>query len=290
MREMVDSGEHWGRVSPMRWGRLIPAAVLGVLVFTSLAQAANPKAAALVKEGDRLYKENKYREAAEALKKAYDLEPAPVLLYNIARAFDQAGELTLALDNYRQFVGQEAADPALVKKANLAMDRLRTLVAKEEAGKQVQDADKKRLEDEAAAAKEKAAREEEKARVQKEGYDLKEKAAAEAAKSKTSGRLVGALVVGGLAVGALGSGIAFGVIATGSKKSFVSANSVADKTRFAADTRTQALIADISFGVAIAAAVTAVIIFPKGGEPEKSVQVVISPTIGGAFVGLGGRF
>src|SRR5256885_12028992 len=107
----------------MRWGRLIPTAVLGLLLCAGLAAAANPTAAALIKDGDRLYKENKYREAAEALKKAYELEPAAVLLYNIARAFDQAGELQLALDNYRQFVGQEGADPGLVKKANLAMDR-----------------------------------------------------------------------------------------------------------------------------------------------------------------------
>ena len=275
----------------MRWGRLIPAAVLGLMIVSSLAQAANPKVAALVKEGDRLYKENKYREAAEALKKAYDLEPSPVLLYNIARAFDQAGELKLALENYRQFVGQEAADPQLVKKANLAMDRLRTLVAREEAGKQVQDADKKRLEDEAAAAKEKAAQEAEKARAQKEAYEAKEKAAQAAASKKTSTRLVAALVIGGVGVAALGSGIAFGVLATGSKNSFRSAGSVADKQRYANDTRTQSLIADVSFGVAIAAAVTAVIVFPKGGsEPEPSVQVVFAPTPGGAFAGVGGHF
>src|SRR4051812_22397420 len=121
----------------MRSSRHVSAAVLAFLLCSSPALTANPKAAALVKEGDRLYRENKYREAAEALLKAKELEPAAVLLYNIARAFDQAGELVLALDNYRQFVGQESADPALVKKANLAMDRLRTLVAKEEAGKQL---------------------------------------------------------------------------------------------------------------------------------------------------------
>jgi tetratricopeptide (TPR) repeat protein len=276
----------------MRWSRLIPAAVLGAFLFSSLALAANPKSAALVKEGDRLYKDNKYREAAEALQKAYELEPQPVLLYNIARAFDQAGELKLALDNYRQFVGQEGADAQLVKKANLAMDRLRTLVAKEEAGKQVQDADKKRLEDEAAAAKEKARSEEEKARLQKEAYEAKEKAAAEAAKSKTSTRLVASIVVGAVAVAGLGTGIAFGVLSSGSKSSFKSAASVASKQKFASDTRTQALIADVSFGVALAAAVTAVILFPKGGshEPEKSVQVVIGPTSNGAFAGIGGSF
>jgi len=51
--------------------------------------AAPSKVQALVKEGDKLYKENKYVEAAETLKKAYAIEPSPVLLYNIARAYDQ---------------------------------------------------------------------------------------------------------------------------------------------------------------------------------------------------------
>lgn len=264
---------------------------LALFLFVSLALAANPKVGALIKEGDRLYKENKYREAAEALKKAYDLEPAGVLLYNIARAYDQAGELKIALDYYRQFVGQEGADPALVKKANLAMDRLRTLVARDEAGRQVNDAEKKRLEDEARLAKEKAAEEAEKARVQKEAYEAKERAAHAAAQSKTNARLVGGVVVGGIAVAGLGTGIAFGVLAGSSKTSFKSATTVADKKKFESETRTRALIADVSFIGAAAAAIVAVIIFPKGSsEPPKAVEVVLAPSAGGAFAGIQGTF
>jgi tetratricopeptide (TPR) repeat protein len=269
-----------GRFAAMRSGRLIPAAVLGFLFSISSAQAANPKVGALIKEGDRLYKENKYREAAEALKKAYDLEPAGVLLYNIGRAYDQAGELKIALDYYRQFVGQEGSDPTLVKKANLAMDRLRTLVAKDEAGRQVNDAEKKRLEDEARIAKEKAASETEKSRLQKEAYEAKEKAAVAAAQSKTGARLAGGLVVTGLAVVALGSGIAFGVLAGTSKTQFKAATTVADKQKF-----------DVSYVTAGAAAIAAILLFPKGGsEPPKAVEVVFAPAPGGAYAGLQGSF
>ena len=275
----------------MRCGRLIPAAVLGFFFCVASAQAANPKVGALIKEGDRLYKENKYREAAEALKKAYDLEPAGVLLYNIGRAYDQAGELKIALDYYRRFVGQEGADPTLVKKANLAMDRLRTLVAKDEAGRQVNDAEKKRLEDEARLAKEKGAEEAEKARVQKEAYEAKEKAALAASQSSRSGRLVGGVVVGGLAVAALGTGIAFGVLAGTSKTGFKAATTVADKQRLESETKTRALIADVSFIGAAAAAIVAIIVFPKGSaEPAKAVDVVLAPAPGGAFAGIQGTF
>lgn len=269
-------------------------AVLGILVFAAVAQAANPKVSALIKEGDRLYKENKYREAAEALKKAFDLEPAPVLLYNIGRAYDQAGELKIALDYYRQFVGQEGADPALVKKANLAMDRLRTLVAKDEAGRQLNDAEKKRLEDEARAAKEKAAEEAEKARVQKEQYEAEKKAALEASQKKSSTRLVAGVAIGAVAVASLGTGIAFGVLAGQSKQGFQKASTVDDKKRLQSETVTRSLVADVCFGAALATAVVAVIVFPKGGaEPApaaKSVQVVFSPSPTGAFAGLQGTF
>ncbi len=275
----------------MRSGRLIPAAVLGLLFLVSSAQAANPKVGALIKEGDRLYKENKYREAAEALKKAYDLEPAGVLLYNIARAYDQAGELKIALDYYRQFVGQEGSEPTLVKKANLAMDRLRTLVAKDEAGRQVNDAEKKRLEDEARVAREKAAAEAEKSRLQKEAYEAREKAALAAAQNKSGTRLAGGLVVSGVAVAALGSGIAFGVLASAAKARFKSATTVTDKQKFENETKTRSLIADVSYVTAAAAAIAAILIFPKGSsEPAKAVEVVFGPAPGGAYAGLQGTF
>lgn len=271
----------------MRSGRLIPAAVLGLLFCFSESDAASPKATALVKEGERLYKENKYRESAESLKKAYDLEPQGVLLYNIARAYDQAGELKIALDYYRQFVGQDGADPQLVKKANLAMDRLRTLVAKDEATSQVNDAEKKRLEDEAKSAKESAAAEAEKARAQKEAYEKREKAAAAEAQSKSSSRLVAGVVVGGVAVAALGTGIAFGVLSGSSKSSFQAATTVADKKRFENETRTRGYIADVGYIAAGAAAIVAIIVWPKGGSSApKAVEVVLGPT----SVGLQGSF
>jgi len=275
----------------MRSRRLIPAAVLGLLFCFSQAHAANPKASALVKEGDRLYKDNKYREAAEALKKAYDLEPAGVLLYNIGRAYDQAGELKIALDYYRQFVGQEGVDPGLVKKANLAMDRLRTLVAKDEATSQVNDAEKKRLEDEAKTAKERADAEAEKSRRQKEQYEAREKAAAADAQSKSSTRLVAGVTVAAVAVAALGTGIAFGVLSGSSKSSFQAATTVGDKKRLERETKTRALIADVSYVGAAAAAIVAIIVWPKGGSaPPKSVEVVLSPAPGGAYAGLQGSF
>lgn len=251
------------------------------------ALAANPRAQALIKEGDRLYKENKYLEAAAALKDAYALEPNPTLLYNIARALDQAGELQQALDQYRTFVGLEGADPALVKKANLAMDRLRTLVARAEADQRLQEAERKRLEGDAQKERSRAQSEAEKAKLQREQFEAEKRAAEESANKKSSGRKIAAFAVGGAAIVGLGVGIGFGVAANSSKSAFTRAETVADKQRLESETRTRALVADVSLGLSLAAAIAAVVVYPGSSSGP---QVSVVPISGGAFATVGGSF
>src|SRR4051794_41175050 len=140
------------RFAPVRLLALCCIVALVTLVPAS-ALAKPSKSATLMKEAEELYGKGEYREAAEKLKAANELEPHPKLIYNIARAYDQAGDNQLALDYYRQYVSSPAdTDPALMKKANLAMDRLRALLAKEEAVRAAQDAERKKLEGEKAAA------------------------------------------------------------------------------------------------------------------------------------------
>ena len=262
-----------------------------LLLLASPSWATGSKVQALVKEGDKLYKENKYVEAAETLKKAYALEPSPVLLYNIARAYDQAGELSTALDYYRQYTSQGSTDPKLVQKANLAMDRLRTLVAKNEADAKLQEAEKKRLADEAKAAKDKADQEAERSKKQREAYEAKEAQQRAQSQKKVDVRLYGTIATGAFAVVALGFGIGFGLEAQGSKSSFLTATTVNDKQAYEASTKSQALIADVSFALAVAAGIAAVVLVPKGSDdPPKSVQVTFVPLGGGGAFSLGGRF
>lgn len=254
--------------------------------------AANPKASQLAKDADRLYKDNKYKEAAETLKQAYEAEPAALYLYNIARAYDQAGELELSLEYYRKYVGlsSDETQPDLVKKANLAMDRLRTLVAKGEADKKLRDAEKQRLEDDAKKAEARADAEAAEARRQRREFEAKEKARREAEEQKMSTRKLGALIAGGVGVAGLGLALGFGIGAASNREAFRNAQTLAEKQRLEAATRTTAAVADISLLVGVAGAVTAVILFPRGGEPEKSVTVVLAPVTGGGVVGVGGHF
>ncbi len=260
-------------------------AQLATLVVASMAfAAANPKATQLAKDGDRLYKEGKYRDAAEVLKQAYDLDKNPVLVFNIARAYDQAGDLQLALDTYRQYVGLPDTDPALVKRANLAMDRLRALVARGEADKQVQDAEQKRLKDEAETAKKRAEEEAERSRLQREEFERKEAARKTEASKGASGRRIAGIVLGALAVGGAGSGVAFGLLANGSKASFTSAVTLEEKKRFEAQTRQWALIADVSLAAALAFGIAFVAVFPWSSLGSSDVHVALTPT-GASIVG-----
>lgn len=268
------------------------ALALGLCLAT-LAAAANPKATALAKEADKLYRDNKYREAAQTLQEAWALDPNALYLYNIARAYDQAGELELSLEHYRKYVGlpSNESQPDLVKKANLAMDRLRTLVAKNEAEKKLREAEAQRLEDEAKKAEARADAEANEARRQRREFEAKEKARKEAESKTVNTRKLGAFVAGGVGVAALGTSLGFALAANGSKGAFRQAVTLADKQRLEADTRAFAAVTDVALLVGLAAATTAVLLFPwQGEEPEKKVTVVLAPVTGGAVAGLGGTF
>jgi tetratricopeptide (TPR) repeat protein len=263
------------------------------LLAASLAWGAgNSKASALAKEADRLYKENRYRDAAETLKQAYEVDPNTLFLYNIARAWDQAGELSLALESYRQYVAQpsDATTPELVKKANLAMDRLRTLVAKNEADRRIQDAEKKRLEDERTRADARAEAEAKAAREQRQQYEEKERLGRESKTSTLGTRKLVAFISGGVAVASFITSLTFALLANGSRNAFREATTLPDKSSLESTTRTQALVCDVLLVVGLATAATAIALYPKGSEAQPSVSIALGPLWGGGFAALGGRF
>jgi tetratricopeptide (TPR) repeat protein len=251
------------------------------------AWAAQPKASAFAKEADRLYKDNKYREAAETLRKAYDAEPIGLYLYNIARAYDQATELKLALDYYRRYVSLPSPEVQsdLVRRANLSMDRLRTLIAKDEADK----AEKARLQEESSRAEARAEAEAAEARKQRRAYEAesKERKALEAQRNNV--RMTATWIAGGITVAALGAGVGFGIAASGNREAFRTATTLQTKQTFEQSTKTTAAIADVSMLVSVAAAVSTIILFPKG-SPDAGPTLVWAPVSGGLVAGIGGRF
>ncbi|HEY1960499.1 MAG TPA: tetratricopeptide repeat protein [Polyangiaceae bacterium] len=64
-------------------------------------------AVALFTQSDEAYKKGDFRGAADDLEKAYALEPAPVLLYNLGRAYEGLGDQKKAIDAYERYLSAQ---------------------------------------------------------------------------------------------------------------------------------------------------------------------------------------
>jgi tetratricopeptide (TPR) repeat protein len=247
--------------------------------------APNAKATALAKDAERLYKEGQYKAAAKLLEEAQALQTNSKFLYNMARAYDQAGEIQPALDGYRKYVSLPAIDsePELVKKANLSMDRLRQLLARQEAEGRIRDAEKERLEREAKSARERAEAEAEKSRRQQAQFEARERAQAETKETTMNIRRTATFAVGGAGIAALGLGLAFGLLSNGSKQAFRNATTIDQKQAQQSATITQAVVADVSFLLGAACIVTAFVLFPKS-LPDGGFALLLLPGRGAVGV------
>ncbi len=110
---------------------LVAAAIALAIVRPAFAQEPSPhdRAVELFTQSDKAYKEGDFREAAKDLEAAYGLEPAPVLLYNLARAYEGMGEKEAAIAAYERYlkVQPDADNRGLVEKR---LEALRQEVAR----------------------------------------------------------------------------------------------------------------------------------------------------------------
>ena len=218
------------------------------------------RAQALIREGERLYGAGQYAKAATVLLKAQELEPDPRLTYNIARAYDQAGNLDAALENYQRYVGSpEGTDPMLLKRSALSVERLRGLMAQRDQARQQRDA----LELKASSAQQNAIKREADARRMEAENQSRDRAVTEAALQTDQQKRRGAFIVGGAALVFAGTGTVFGMSAVNAKGHFANANTPEQKQTWRSVTQLRAGLADAGFGLALAAAVTAVVLYPK---------------------------
>jgi hypothetical protein len=93
-------------------GRREVAAAVVALAILSMAPAARgetpqDKAKSLAKAAEVMYGEGRLDQALPLFLKAYELDPAPALLYNIARIHDKKGELARAREYYEKYVALE---------------------------------------------------------------------------------------------------------------------------------------------------------------------------------------
>jgi tetratricopeptide (TPR) repeat protein len=259
-----------------------PAALwVTVLLFTS-AQALphSARVSNWVKEAERHYRAGEYGEAVALLQKAQAAEPDPRLIYNLARAYDQAGELRLALESYQQYLNsQEGTEGPLLNRAALAVDRLRALIAKEDALKI--EADKAHPTPTQAETPEQ--------RRARELSEARERTTRERALAAYDTARLQAAVVGGAGVVALVSGVGLGIAAAVARNQFQSATTASAKSSLQSSASLRAGLADACYALAIASGAVAVLLYPKHPPP---VAVSVSPLVSerGAMVGAGVHF
>lgn len=87
---------------------------------------ARQRALDLFEESVGPYREGRFDEAIRLLEQAYELFPEPVLLYNLARAYEGKGELATAADKYEQYLRLEptASDRGAIEQRVLNLRRV----------------------------------------------------------------------------------------------------------------------------------------------------------------------
>ncbi|OJH34400.1 tetratricopeptide repeat protein [Cystobacter ferrugineus] len=255
------------------------------LLLTPVATHAKaPSAKELVKQAERLYDQRKYVEAAEALEKANEQAPDSRLIYNIGRAYDQAGRTREAINYYEQYM-TEGEDAQLRKRARSAVERLRLQQQKEEAAAAAAEAERKRLQEEAEAAQRRMEAEREAARQAEEANQLRLAEANREALVARKRTQITSFALGGLAVAGVGVGIAFGVQAANARANFNEARDLDTKVAARNATRSNALLADIGYGVGIISAVAAVLLYPRQPAPVAGqARLISAPRGSGAGV------
>ena len=158
-----------------------------------------------------------------------------------------------------------------MSKANLAMDRLRTLVARREADKTVSDAERQRLEEDARRAEARADAEAAEARKQRQDFDEKERGRKNAEEVKINGRKLAAYVTGGVAVAGLGTRAGLRHRRQRQPRGLPQGHHARRQAGAARPPPSAtAAVSDVGLVVGLAAAVTTVIVFPKNvDEPTK---------------------
>lgn len=97
-------------ISVRRDLRSIGALFVAIALVTAHVARASPpspeeaEAISVYKQGSVAYAEGRFTDAANLLLKAYALKHEPVILFNLARAYEGAGNLSGAVDAYRRYL------------------------------------------------------------------------------------------------------------------------------------------------------------------------------------------
>lgn len=154
------------------------------------AQTPQARAAELFSKGAEAYRRGDLQQAVTSLREAYALDPQPVLLYNLGRAYEDLGDIDSAVATFSRYL---EADPNAADRGAIEQ-RLETL---------------KRQHDERLALERQRDAERARADAEKAERVRREHDAAQVHHSRS----VGPYIVGGIGVAGLATGVVFGLVA-----------------------------------------------------------------------------
>ena len=101
--------------------RISLLALVVLIASAALGKGDRDTALALARSAEVMAEEGKLDEAVALFVKAYDLDPAPALLYNIGRLCDKKGDLVRAREYYERYIAAEK-DAKNVAKAKARLE------------------------------------------------------------------------------------------------------------------------------------------------------------------------
>jgi tetratricopeptide (TPR) repeat protein len=213
----------------------------------------------LFRKSETAYDEGRFAEAVELLNRAYALEPQPVILYNLGRAYESLGDPARAAESYERYLEKEPTSPDR-KAIETRIATLRKDLAERAALLKQRDEDRRRAE------------------------------AAEAARRTEAGKnrspSAAPWIVAGLGGAVLGAGAVFGIVARKQHEDATEATYQADAVALNDTARTYSTIANVAFvagGVATLAGITWGILDVRAKSTAGIVVGLGSLTVVGRF-------
>jgi tetratricopeptide (TPR) repeat protein len=248
--------------------RALIVIVCALLAFAPLAHAQPTDARALSEQAKTAFDRGDFADAAKLLEEAYRLKPWPVLLYNLGRAYQQAGNKARAVDAYERYlVAQpDARDAGAVRES---IRQLNEQIARDRELEKQATTERERASAEA-AAKQRALEDAERAR----------RAASEAGAHHKPSPVP--WIIGGIGVAGLATGFVFGGL---SMSSHAAAVADTDAARALADqnsAQTYALVANVLFiaggTIALASVIWGIFDVRASSAATARVRAAFGPT------------
>lgn len=242
---------------------LAAALSVGPMPSVVFAQSVTEQVEELSQRAATAYQDGDFDRAIELFQEAYELQPVPNLLFNIAKVQEKKENWKEAITFYKEFIKAPDADS---QARQVALDRIDAL-------EQIQ-----RVEQEEREAEERRLAEEERKRQEAE-LAARKKDPVEEPEQATSGTGPVPWIVTGVGAGLLIGGGVFGLLASDAESVFKTGETAEERRDARSKGMTYALVADSMFIAGGVATVVGIILFATmGGSDQADERRAVIPT------------